>query len=303
LLGQFRIVHDGYASATKVTYTCQALLAYLLLQRHRSHPRDALAGLFWPDHSQERARSSLNTTLWRLRQALESNGTPRGTYLLSSSTGEVGFNLDSEHWLDAAAFETQSRQSLAKPIPAMEAADAYALENTLQLYTGELLEGFYDDWALRERERLRRLHLNSLAHLMRYYQHQKAYQESLAYAWKILDQDPLREEIHREIMRLYLANGQRALALRQYELCCELLAREMGIPPMEETRALHTQIVNETAARPNPAIPAYSSIDYPQILQQLRQAIEGFDEARSQVQRAIQLVEQLAGHPTPEDAG
>jgi DNA-binding SARP family transcriptional activator len=303
MLGQFRVAINGFASAAKVTYTCQALLAYLLLQRHRSHPRDTLAGLFWPDHSQERARSSLNTTLWRLRQALESNGTPRGTYLLSTSTGEVGFNPDSEHWLDAAAFEAQSRQVLAKPIHEMQAADAHALESALQLYTGELLEGFYDDWALRERERLRSVYLNSLAHLMYYYKHQKAYQESMVYARQILDQDPLREEIHREIMRLHLANGQRALALRQYEVCCKLLAEELGIPPMEETRALHTQIVNETGARPTPVIPGHASINYPQILQQLQQAIEGFEEARSQVQRAVQLVEWLAQHPNSEDAG
>jgi len=303
MLGQFRVALDGFASAAKVTHTCQALLAYLLLQRHRSHPRDALAGLFWPDFSQERARSSLNTTLWRLRQALESNGTPRGTYLLSASTGEVGFNPDSEHWVDAAAFEAQSRQVLAKPIEAMEAADAHALEKALQLYAGELLEGFYDDWALRERERLRSVYLNGLAHLMYYYKHQKAYQESLVYARRILDQDPLREEIHREIMRLHLVNGQRALAMRQYEVCCELLADELGIPPMEETRALHAEMVNETGARPTPAIPGHASIDYPHLLQQLQQAIEGFEEARSQVQRAIQLVEQLAQHPNSEDAG
>jgi DNA-binding SARP family transcriptional activator len=297
LLGQFRIAFDGYAPSAKVTHTSQALLAYLLLHRHRSHPRDSLVGLFWADYSQERARSCLNTALWRLRQVLESNGTPRGTYLLTTFTGEVGFNPDSDYWLDAAAFEAQTRPILAMRSEAMVAADAQVLENALQLYTGELLEGFYDDWALHERERMRRLYLNSLAHLMHHYKHQKAYPQSLVYARLILDQDPIREEIHREMMRLYLANGQRVLAIRQYELCCELLAKELGIPPMEETRALHAEIVNGMDPQPTRVIAPHASIDYPNIVQELRQAIEGFEAARSQLQRAIQLVERLADAP------
>ena len=301
LLGHFRIAFGDHEPSAKVTPICQRLLAYLLLERHRSHPRDVLTDLFWPDYDQERARSSLNTALWRLRQALEPGEIPRGTHLLTTSVSEVGLNPDSEYWLDVAVLEAQSRQVLAKPTPEMEAADAQTLESALQLYTGELLEGFYDDWALRARERVRRLYLNGLAHLMCYYKHQRAYQESLIYAWKILDQDPLREEIHREIMRLYVADGQRALALRQYQMCCDLLMKELGIPPMEETRALHNRIVNEVSAQTVLAVPAPNSADYLQISQQFQQVVDSFDEVRTQLQQALQLLNRLAESSASKD--
>lgn len=128
-----------------------------------------LAGLFWGDHCQERARRCLNTTLWRLRQVLELEGIPRGTYLLTPAADEVSFNWESDYWLDAALFEEQAGQILTKPVEAMNTADVQILRQALQLYTGDLLEGFYDDWVLREREQLRRLYLNSLAHLLHYY--------------------------------------------------------------------------------------------------------------------------------------
>jgi DNA-binding SARP family transcriptional activator len=107
-----------------------------------------------------------------------------------------------------------------------------------------LLEGFYEDWALRERERLRGLYLDSLTYLMGYYRQHGAFEESLTYGQQILQVDPLREEIHRELMHLYLTNGQRALAVRQYETCCQILGAGLDLRPMAETQALLTQFVS-----------------------------------------------------------
>ena len=45
------------------------------------------------------------------------------------------------------------------------------------------------------------------------------YSSAIRYAQDMLDRDTLREDIHRELMRLFLLSGQRALALRQFELC------------------------------------------------------------------------------------
>jgi DNA-binding SARP family transcriptional activator len=131
---------------------------------------------------------------------------------------------------------------------------------------------------------------------MRYYRHHQAYEESLACGRQILNHDPLREEIHREIMQLYLESGQRALAVRQYEICREILATELGIPPMEETRALYAQIVPGTSqSQPQPNLPPEPA-NLKQALRQLRLTVQGFDEARERLQRAIQLVERLIEH-------
>ena len=244
LFGGFQIAHDSDPTANnKMTRGVKALLAYLLLFRHRIHPREVLTGLFWGDHSEERARSCLSTALWRVRRALEPEGTPKGTYIVTTSTGEVGFNQESSHWLDVAEFEERLSPFLRWPSQQGEAQDPGKLQGAIELYTGDLLEGFYDDWALRERERLRLLYMKSLVHLMRGYKEHNEYEKSLACGLQILSHDPLREEIHREVMRLYVDCGQRTLALRQYKLCCEILDEELGVPPMEETRLLHDKIV------------------------------------------------------------
>ena len=71
LFGGFQLAHDDNPTAnSKITRGVKALLAYLLLFRHRMHPREVLAGVFWGDHSEDRARSCLSTAIWRLRQAL-----------------------------------------------------------------------------------------------------------------------------------------------------------------------------------------------------------------------------------------
>src|SRR5688572_25415144 len=195
LFGNVRISHEGWSAEVKVTHAVQGLLAYLLLHRHRCHPREVLTDLFWSNHSEERARSCLSTALWRLRRVLEPPNIPQGTYLATTPSGEVGFNRMSDYWLDVAVFEEPVEQVLKQSATALTAADVQKVEQALPLYTAELLEGFYDDWALRERERLRLSHLNSLARLMDYYRHHGAYEESLAYGQQILSHDPLREEI------------------------------------------------------------------------------------------------------------
>jgi DNA-binding SARP family transcriptional activator len=294
LFGHIRVVHRGHLSPIKVTRTCQNLLAYLLLQRDRTHPREVLAGLFWANHSQDHARRNLNSALWRLRQILEPAGVSRGTYLQSTDVSEVGFNSASDYWLDIAAFESQVAHALTTPIQHMHASDAQMLENALQLYTADLLEGFYDDWALRERERLRRMYLNSLAHLMTYYRLHQAFAQSLACGQKILDHDPLREEIHREMMRLYLANGQRTLAARQYEQCRTILADELRIAPMEETQILYAQIAHTTHQPQHSGYRAYALDNQQHALQQLELAVQRFDAARTHLEEAIHLVRQSA---------
>ena len=199
--------HDDPTANSKITRSVKALLAYLLLFRHRIHPREVLVGLFWGDHNEERARSCLSTALWRLRRVLEPRGVPRGTYLLTTPMGEIGSNRESDHWLDVAVFEEKVNEFMAKPLQSMENAVVSKLEGTLKLYTGELLEGFYDDWALRERERLRSLYLKSLARLMNYSRREKDYEKGLACGKRILNLHPLREEVHREVIRLYFESG------------------------------------------------------------------------------------------------
>jgi len=303
LFGGVRISHDGQPPTAHVTRSVQSLLAYLALHRQRFHPREVLASVFWGEQSEERARSCLSTALWRLRGVLEPEGIPRGTYLVSTPMGEVGFNRGSNHWLDVAAFEKKVGTVLGKRVQEMEAGDAETLQDGLSLCTSELLEGFFDDWALRERERLRSLHLRGLAHLMRYKWDTGAYEESVACGKKILELDPLREEVHRAMMRLYVKSGQRALAIRHYQICCKVLEAELGIPPMEETQRLHRQILAGSGDFAGQIAPEQAegestgeeTASLEQAFRKITQAMRHFEKTREHLQRAIRILGQIAG--------
>lgn len=293
LLGNFAVARDNVPAPLRITRTGQTLLAYLLIHGQRQHSRDVLTTLLWGDQSQTQAQHCLNTALWRLRRQLEPTGVPRGAYLTTSGSGDVGFNWDSPHWYDAGAFEARLNRAMLRPSERMEPSDAQAIEEALDLYQGDLLEGFYDHWALSERERLCCLYLNGLTRLMRYYALQRQFEASLACGLKVLQHDPLREEIQREVIRLYLSTGQRAQAARQYETCRALLAEELGILPMVETQALFHQIALETAHLPLGAPSSPHSTDLAEVQQQLQTAIHMLNQTQTQVQSVMLLLEQF----------
>ena len=309
LFGCLHIAAEA-APAVKATPVSEALLAYLLLQPRRLCPREQVMAVFWGDQDQQSARKCLNSTVWRLRRALEPEEGQRGRYLISTDRGELGFNWTSDYWLDIECFAAQIEPILRKPVDTLQPQEVATVEQTLALYQGDLLEGYYTDWALLAREQLRRLYLNTLAHLMHYYADNHSgpicLDKSLAYGQQILDLDPLREEIHRAMMKFYLQNGQRALAVRQYERCCELLERELDVPPMAETQLLFQQVLKQSptsrptgTVMPPPAMPTKTPLptNQAQALDALQLAMHRFDEARTQLQQAIQLVERYGAPP------
>jgi DNA-binding SARP family transcriptional activator len=254
LLGAVRVFHADHSYDARLTQTLQPLLAWLVLNRKKTHAREALTELFWGEQRGDRARRCLSTALWRLKQALEPDGVQPGAYLISTAA-TVGFNNDSDHWLDVAAFEEGVGLLRHLGHATGNAQDWLRVESAIGHYTGDLLEGFYEDWAIRERERLRLLYLDSLATLLTHYSQADAHDDALRCGQQILALDPLREDIHRELIRLHLRRSHRALALHQYEQCRALLEDELGVEPMEETRALCAALLPANAARPRHVLP------------------------------------------------
>ena len=187
----------------------QALLAYLGAHPGQAHPRDKLAALLWGESRGEQARDGLRHALAALRQALPATAPPillaEGHTLALSPAGlEV----------DVATFE----RCVAESTPA-------ALERAAGLYAGDLLSGFsvsepmFEEWLVQERERLRELALEALAKLLAHQGKTGATEQAIKSAVRLLALDPLREVVHRALMRLYARVGRRGSALHQYQLC------------------------------------------------------------------------------------
>jgi DNA-binding SARP family transcriptional activator len=268
----------------------QLLLAYLVLHSGRKHARETLAGLFWGDHPDERARACLNTALWRLRAVLEAPGTPRGTYLQTSHGGEIGFNRDSDYWLDVDVFEQQVAGALPQAPHDLSDRDAARVVDALKLYTGDLLEGCFDDWALRERDRLEGLYVDGLEHMMRYHHARGDLETSGAYGRRVLEVEPTREEVHRGLMRVYVAEGRRDRAVKQYNVCRQALGRELAIDPSPETTALYAELVSENGPSPSPADGA--AVALVEAVRGLGTALERVQLAQASLER---VMERLSG--------
>ncbi|RLC79777.1 MAG: hypothetical protein DRI61_07180 [Chloroflexi bacterium] len=118
-----------------------------------------------------------------------------------------------------------------------------SLEEAVELYRGDFLEGFYDDWCLEERYRLEGLYLETLERLVAAYEALNQPEKVLHYARLLLERDPFREDIHRKLIRLYVQLGNRAEAIRQARWCRTLFQAELGTEPSPETIALCDQLL------------------------------------------------------------
>ncbi|PKN92465.1 MAG: response regulator receiver protein [Chloroflexi bacterium HGW-Chloroflexi-6] len=290
LFGSVRVENDlNPANNAKLTNTISTLLAYLILYRQRAHPRDVLASLLWSDYPQERARGCLNTALWRLRQVLEPSGVPPGTFLLSTAMGELSFNCQANVWIDVVEFERIIKMAIAIPYEAALTEKIHELETTINLYKGDLLDGCYCDWALRERERLYQYYLDGLFYLLGYYHSKNQYEKAIGWGQTILMYDPLREDVHRQLMRLYVENGQRTLAVKQFHRCRDVLNLELGITPMSETQGLFEQITAQRRETLPVGQPGATEVRV--AIERLQNAIETVNRAQHDLQSALERYE------------
>ena len=226
LFGRQEVWRGSELLAPLATQKTQSLLAYLLIYRHQSHPRQKLAALFWGDCDEVRAHHSLSTALWRIRKQF-------GEAFLLSDVDTVQVNPRTPFWLDVAEFEEQLGQAKAEPADVYLGVVAH-LDKAIELYRGDLLEGFYDDWCLDERYRLESLYLHTLRRLIDWHDRQGNAVAVLNYAQAYLGRDPLTEEVHLAAMQAYMKQGDTFGARRQWQRCCEVRLRELHLPPSSE---------------------------------------------------------------------
>jgi DNA-binding SARP family transcriptional activator len=108
----------------------------------------------------------------------------------------------------------------------------------------------------------------------------------------ILDEDPLREEIHRELMVLYWESGQRSLGLRQFEICRTALSEELGAPPMAETISLYQQLLSDLSPS-SPILNPDRSSDIQRAVTLLSHACLSFAAAQDELQQVLHFVQTL----------
>jgi DNA-binding SARP family transcriptional activator len=256
LLGKPRLLYRSTSLADELAKKEQALLVYLACQPGKRFSRDHLATLLWGETTQSRARYNLRRALWHLRSALKEVGLPPEEYLHTQDDA-VFVPAAAPYRVDVLDFERELQACLQDLSVQLSAASDVVrrVDKSLDRYRGEFLRGFsvsqapdFEEWLVLERERLFLLLLRALTSLIQGFIAWGERDEAIAACQRLLELDPLQEDIHRLLMRLYWETGQRAHALRQYRTYQDLLERELDVEPLAETEELYQRILERESS-------------------------------------------------------
>ncbi|HMD91022.1 MAG TPA: BTAD domain-containing putative transcriptional regulator [Trebonia sp.] len=197
------------------------LLAFVALRRRRVERRQA-AGALWPLGDEERAAGNLRSALWRLRRAgINVLIADKWSLVLDA---EVVVDLHAmEQWATRLIEGRPTAHDLAIPPPAADALD--------------LLPGFYDDWALIERERIRQRILHALEALSERLAAAGRFADAIEAAMLAASAEPLRESAHKTLIKAHIAEGNLTEARRVYLAYQALVRRELGVLPSADFAA------------------------------------------------------------------
>ncbi|MGH9458653.1 MAG: response regulator [Thermoanaerobaculia bacterium] len=237
LLGGFR-ARLGETDLQFPTKKSEGLLAYLAIPPGQMHAREKLAALLWGDSAEEQARQSLRQTLFTLRKLLNAGD----AVVLAADGDRIGLD-PSQVEVDVTTF-----------LDHLASKDAHRMAVAVELYRGEFLEGLsineeeFESWVAIERDRLREAALAAYGALLEQQSQAGELDAAVQTALRLLAVDPLQESTHRLLMRLYLQQGRREAALKQYQTCSEALRRQLHVEPEPETRRLYDEILAASAA-------------------------------------------------------
>ena len=199
---------------------------------HRLH-REQIMDLLWPELGTKAASNNLRQVLYAARRILDP---AVGSRYLASREGSLALCPGGDIWVDADVFEVAAQT-------ARRVGEPSAYEAALDLYAGDLLpEDRYEGWADGRRRELRGAYLSLLFGLASAHEKRGDHGSAVEALLRAVSEDPVREDAHVGLMRLYALSGRKAEALRQYDELQNTVSRELGVEPSASSRALREEI-------------------------------------------------------------
>jgi DNA-binding SARP family transcriptional activator len=293
LLGKLLVYCRDCRVDVRDSQKAQELLSFLAIHHRSPQSREKLAGVLWGDTATAQSKTYLRKALWQLQAAIERvTGLPQRDLLLVTSEW-IQINPNADLWIDIRAFEEAIDRVRGQHGEQLSGAEAAHMHSAAELYCGDLLDGWYCEWCLYERERLQNDYLALLDKLMAYCEAHFEYERGLHYGALVMRHDRAHERTHRRLMRLHALNGDRTAALRQFDRCRTALREELGVSPTPYTLTLLDQIRNNRLEQPlsstqGGAAPAQLS----DVLNRLWQIQLTLTDIQRRVQHEIKQVEQ-----------
>ncbi len=220
-------IHRGDIPLTLKGEKPRSLLAYLILHPRIAHRREMLADLLWPDAEPERVRRNLSDVLYRLQKEIEPEW-------LMVDAESIALVRNTNLWVDVWEFDRL-----------IASQDVIELGRAVELYSGDLLAEFYDDWVLAERELRRAQYLSALEMLTNKLEGEGKLQDALLLARRLILAEPLHEPAHQAYLRLLGRLRRFGEAFAHFDYLCELLRSELDSKPVTETSSIIEALVRE----------------------------------------------------------
>lgn len=223
-LGQFRI--RGIKSTDWRTVKARDLLAYLV---HQGEPvsKEKILEDLWPDIDQKRAEHIFRTTLYYLRQILKRINSPAMVHYESQQCQLRPGSFSS----DRQRFQELAAAGLREGIVSQEAVAL--LEQAVELYRGEYMDGMDYPWLLPYKENLKYLCLEAHKQLARRYMEAEDYVRAITHLTRVEEYDYFTEEAHVMLMTAFARQGNYSAIRRQYRKMELIWKQELGLslPP------------------------------------------------------------------------
>jgi DNA-binding SARP family transcriptional activator len=239
LFGRFRIFKAGEHVLLHNASKTKSLLISLALAKNRPIPRDTLLQTLWPDTATNLASQALSSLIHGLRDLLKDKIGDQSPVI--SLDGSYQLNFDAGIGVDMYWFETLASTGEQQEHSGRLAAAIDTYKMAINIYEGDLCE-IRDSQALMVAESLRAHYLTLLSRLADFYYEQHELSKCLEYTNQLLVYDPCREDAHRLVMRCYVKQGNRSQALRQYQICKQILQAEFDTEPEAVSTELYERI-------------------------------------------------------------
>jgi DNA-binding SARP family transcriptional activator len=231
-LGTFEVTLDG-EPVKFPTRTAESLLAYFALNPDVAHRRERLAGLFWPETDESRARSNLRHTLFRLRKAL-------GDEYFSADKVTIRFIPSPEYLFDINQLQINDDEPISSD----------DLAGRLSVYRGELLVGFYDEWISPERERVQALYEYRMQDLLDQLVMEGKWREVSKWGELWIANGTSPEPAYRSLMMASAGLGDLSGVANTYQRCVDDLRSELSVEPSAETNYLYKRLSSQLRQPP-----------------------------------------------------
>lgn len=209
-------------------------LFFLILNSSTSLTKEQIGEIFWPDSSPNELKMRFKNTIYRLRHAVGKEA------IVFQGDNQYLFNREIDYEYDVELFEKDIAQS---ETAASDEQKEELLRSAIRHYKGKFLSDSSEQWVITTRERLHQDYQNAVNYLAEKAYERCEFDKALEFCGLSLKEDPCSEAAHRTAMRVYAAQGNRALLVRQYELCRQALDEELGAIPTLQTRKLYDSLI------------------------------------------------------------